>query len=95
MNMKEFCDKCRHKDTKANQHPCDSCMEMGINENANAPLGFEPEAKKHKNLVVVVRCGECVHSDKADYDYSICCDFLPKIMKPDDFCSYGERKEDE
>ena len=41
MNIKDFCIKCKYRETKANQHPCSDCMEMGINENAKAPLGFE------------------------------------------------------
>lgn len=40
MNIKDFCIKCKHKKTKANQHPCNECMETGINKSANAPLGF-------------------------------------------------------
>ena len=43
----------------------------------------------------VVRCKDCKYSDKATYVHAICCDFLPKIMKPTDFCSYGERRKDE
>lgn len=43
MNIKEFCSKCKHKDIKANEHPCNSCMDMGINKSAKAPLGFEVE----------------------------------------------------
>ena len=44
--------------------------------------------------VEVVRCRECKHCDPEDYH----CDHpmstaAPLSRKPDDFCSYGERKE--
>lgn len=41
MNMTEFCARCKHKEVKANQHPCDFCMEMGINKVVGEPLGFD------------------------------------------------------
>ena len=46
------------------------------------------------NAVPVVRCRECKHCDPENYH----CDHpmstaAPLSRKPDDFCSYGERKE--
>ena len=46
------------------------------------------------NAIPVVRCRECKHCDPENYH----CDHpmgtaAPLIRKPDDFCSYGERKE--
>ena len=46
------------------------------------------------NAVPVVRCRECNHCDPENYH----CDHpmstaAPLRRKPDDFCSYGERKE--
>ena len=45
------------------------------------------------NAVPVVRCRECKHCDPENYH----CDHpmstgAPLSRKPDDFCSYGERK---
>ena len=47
-----------------------------------------------KDAVEVVRCRECKHCDPENYH----CDHpmgtaAPLRRKPDDFCSYGERKE--
>lgn len=46
------------------------------------------------DAVEVVRCRECIHCDPENYH----CDHhmgtaAPLKRKPDDFCSYGERKE--
>lgn len=46
------------------------------------------------NAIPVVRCRECKHCDPENYH----CDHpmstaAPLRRKPDDFCSYGERKE--
>ena len=46
------------------------------------------------DAVTVVRCRECNHCDPENYH----CDHpmstaAPLRRKPDDFCSYGERKE--
>ena len=48
------------------------------------------------DAVSVVRCRECKHCDPENYH----CDHhmgtaAPLRRKPDDFCSYGERKDDE
>ena len=43
MNIIQFCKNCKHSSVKANKHPCDMCMEMGINEYAGKPLAYEVE----------------------------------------------------
>ena len=48
------------------------------------------------DAVPVVRCKDCNHCDPENYH----CDHYmgtvaPLSRKPDDFCSYGERKDDE
>ena len=53
------------------------------------------EAAPTVDAVPVVRCRECNHCDPENYH----CDHpmgtaAPLRRKPDDFCSYGERKED-
>ena len=51
------------------------------------------EEQPTADVVEVVRCEDCKHSDKADYSASVCCNFFPKIVNLDDYCSYGERRE--
>ena len=46
----------------------------------------------------IVRCAECKHNPwNADADYTCIWDddFADREQTPDDFCSYGERKESE
>ena len=47
------------------------------------------------NAVHVVRCRECKHRKYDDIFGMLWCnlDSCTKRVKPDDFCSYGERKE--
>ena len=52
------------------------------------------ESRPTVDAVPVVRCRECKHCDPENYH----CDHhmstaAPLRRKPDDFCSYGERKE--
>ena len=52
------------------------------------------EAAPNVDAVPVIRCRECKHCDPENYH----CDHpmgtaAPLRRKPDDFCSYGERKE--
>ena len=63
----------------------DECTELAIKERLSVVRQM-PEA--------VVRCRECNHCDPENYH----CDHpmstaAPLRRKPDDFCSYGERKE--
>ena len=46
------------------------------------------------DAVSVVRCRECKHCDPENYhcDHHMCT-AAPLRRKPDDFCSYGERKD--
>ena len=48
------------------------------------------------DAVSVVRCRECKHCDPENYhcDHHMCT-AAPLRRKPDDFCSYGERKDDD
>ena len=55
----------------------------------------EIEAAPTVDAVPVVRCRECKHCDPENHH----CDHhmgtaAPLRRKPDDFCSYGERRED-
>ena len=44
------------------------------------------------DAVPVVRCKDCVHGININ-DMIACTEFREVIHKPEDFCSYGERKE--
>jgi len=44
------------------------------------------------DIVVPVRCGECKHWSRENYGY--CFVHASYGMAPDDFCSYGERREE-
>ena len=55
---------------------------------------FDVEEMPTVDAVEVVRCRDCKHCDPENYH----CDHpmgtaAPLRRKPDDFCSYGERKE--
>ena len=56
----------------------------------------KPEIIDSKDLVPVVRCRDC-ENWQADWNPSIpdrhYCAVMDSMMKADDFCSYGERKE--
>lgn len=71
-------------------------LENGENEyvyDTNAILD-SIDSQPTVDAVVVTRCRECKHCDPENYH----CDHpmgtvAPLRRKPDDFCSYGERKE--
>ena len=46
------------------------------------------------DVVPVVRCGECTHRDPEDKKCDCGCWHIPFAVKDEDFCSYGERKND-
>lgn len=51
-----------------------------------------------KDMQKVVRCKDCKHflfSDEFSDMYGECSQAHMGIVRPDDFCSYGERKEEE
>ena len=64
----------------------DECTELAIKECLSVVRQM-PEA--------VVRCRECKHRKYDDIFGMMWCnlDSCTKRVKPDDFCSYGERKE--
>lgn len=58
-----------------------------------------PCADKLKNMVEVVMCKDCIFAEPVNYFANfhgkLTCTFLDFYHGPDDFCSYGERKQDE
>ena len=51
--------------------------------------------KKYEDLVAVVRCKDCKHGDRAGMSFYVRCKLIPKAMNATDFCSYGERKDND
>lgn len=47
------------------------------------------------DVVPVVRCGNCCLTQHSPYALCVWCDKHHKTMKLTDFCSYGERREEE
>ncbi len=45
------------------------------------------------NLTEVVRCKDCIHLGVKDFAYGYCKDRMVGILSPNDYCSYGEKKE--
>ena len=65
-----------------------------IIEYSESDIGYMIRKRPTIDAVPVVRCRECKHCDPENYH----CDHpmgtaAPLKRKPDDFCSYGERKE--
>ena len=81
-------------------------LSEAIHENVSAPYEeavwakedclTEIEAAPTVNAVEVVRCRECVHYEMGVclkiYDDGAASKYAWQERKPDDFCSYGERK---
>lgn len=48
------------------------------------------------DVVEVVRCGECEKRSKsADLTFTVYCPWIGQRMDKNDFCSYGERRNDD
>lgn len=45
------------------------------------------------DLVEVVRCKDCIHLGVKDFAYGYCKDRMCGILSPNDYCSYGEKKD--
>jgi hypothetical protein len=56
------------------------------------------ESSRLRNITEVVRCEDCVHCIVRYSENEAYCghpDGLNDCLRPDDFCSYGERREGE
>ena len=83
-NEKYFCEPCKEKGHDYHEVACRACwvddMRIAIED---APT---------VDAVEVVRCKGCIHYCLKQPGYGLCKD-LAVLRKDDDFCSYGERKE--
>lgn len=84
---------------KCKGQPPEMCYSFALISEIERFVKSQPAA----DVVEVVRCKDCAHVNVEVRDYAM---YLPKQcelyceldelpVKPDDFCSYGERKEDE
>lgn len=65
---------------------CEMCGELGVME---APESYIPHCMDFINkadVVPVVRCYQCKHWNNGDC-------YRLELSRPDDYCSYGERKD--
>lgn len=37
----EYCKKCKHKDKKEDETPCDECLDNPVNVDSHKPVKFE------------------------------------------------------
>ena len=80
------------------QHEYRLATKQGSIDYGMFTLGIQQAVDEQQTIdaVPVVRCRECKHCDPENHH----CDHhmgtaAPLRRKPDDFCSYGERKDDE
>ena len=71
-----------------------------LKQNINTPFWSEVgKIIDNAPSIDIVRCKECKHNpwdfDQLDYTCVWDDDFADRPQTPDDFCSYGERKEGE
>lgn len=84
-----LCEKCIHREV-CNIRNCHD-------EDDERALTYCADFKNKADFVEVVRCRECKHCeiviDQFDNDWYFCKKTRNNAeVKPDDFCSYGERK---
>ena len=79
------------------QHEYRLATKQGSIDYGMFTLGIQQAVDEQPTVdaVPVIRCRECKHCDPENYH----CDHpmstgAPLSRKPDDFCSYGERKDD-
>ena len=70
------------------------CIANGINRKGSHLYCWEQLKLPTADVVPVVRCKDCEHYKKINYDdiSQNTCEITTKRQQPDDYCSYGERK---
>lgn len=83
------CDGCEHEPKDEFTFPCVICKQNFVDM-------YEPMPEREQNIdtVEVVRCKDCKHLYN-DADTGKACEFTNMGMEPNDFCSYGERRDNE
>lgn len=81
--MKQICGDCLH-------HYASFCAAWNIRTLANTEVGSCLHYAPASDVVEVVRCKDCTVPHN---HWTGCPRMNGTIMRPDDYCSYGERKE--
>lgn len=70
---------------------------LGLAIYAAALVWVSASNKLRRRAKLVTRCKDCVHSDSATFNNKgfLICPVSGMEIYPDEFCSYGERKENE
>lgn len=55
----------------------------------------EIEKLAASDVVSVVRCRDCIHCEAGGYTDLLYCEYFDWGITADDFCSYGERRDEE
>ena len=79
---------------------CNSCpLVMKIDNTCSLTMGgcTKDERPPHCPLIEIVRCGECKFCDDKGKGRALICTnpYIDMDIHPLDFCSYGERRNDE
>ena len=91
--MAKNCDNCIYSGRPSYDYPCDVC----VTAYGYAPSKWESAVPAHADMIEVVRCKYCVH-----YDFGVCLkiysdgavsQYAWQARNEDDYCSYGERKD--
>ena len=69
--------------SRGNGKPLTSLWAYAVDQITHAPT---------IDAVPVVRCGECKRAD--DREYEVFCNLMCAFMGKNDFCSYGERRDE-
>ena len=40
VKFNDYCNKCKDKDTKEYEHPCNECLENGMNLHTSKPINY-------------------------------------------------------
>ena len=90
MGMVKNCDNCIYSGRPSYDYPCNVCETAY----GSAPSKWEGVVSATADMVEVVRCKDCIHYEHGK-GYAPWCNHMCGLdeMGEDDFCSYGERKD--
>ena len=88
MGMVKNCENCIYSGRPSYDYPCDVCETAY----GSAPSKWEIMHIEGADLVEVVRCKDC---KKQGNDEECPLLSMMQYTDPDDFCSYGERKDND
>lgn len=89
MGMVKNCDNCTYSGRPSYKYPCTVCETAY----GSAPSKWESMVSTTADMVEVVRCKDCASGKGAKH--KVCPLYKQGLMKDDDFCSAGERKDND